>query len=476
MVRRLIAIVAVVVVAGACGDSGDVTETTEAAATTSSVPATAPTATTATSVAPPATLGVNPLTIRAIEDAELVLMTLKPRDLPVAGFSLVTQKAVPNTEAVREALLDPIDEAEDIELYGRLSGARASFQSTRLRIDTRGVLQIHTAINLFETDDGASGYLSDFLQDAAKGIGAPRPTDLQVGGARPFVVEEIGSEAIGLTIEETPFGEDEPVQYETMIGFRVGTVLAFVSLVHTEDLDFRLRALEMAAVLESQVLAVLRGNIRTPTPPPELRPLEAFAFRYIQVVDRRTVLAEIAAEGIVVLPDTVFCDFTLTIDGRAESTKYVVIGDRAWSDAGRGFIEESPDSHFLAADILFCPGWAVPLEDSGLDVAIQRSAPLAIELEDGSDALAYTMELPDLEEMGFIPEDAGLTVERFDVVTAVLEPWVVELDLELSGRAPAFVTAFGEEFEGPSNEFVRLRFHFEVTRINDPELAVEAPE
>ncbi len=476
MVRRLILIVAVLVVAGACGDSGDVTEATLAPTNTVAAPFTGPLPTTATSTAPPTTLRANPLTNRAIDDAELVLMTLKPRDLPVAGFSRETQKAVPNSEAVREALLDPVDEAEDIDQYGRLSGARASFRSTRLRVDTRGVLEIHTVVSLFDTDDGASGYLADFFQDAAKGIGAPRPTDLQISGVQPFVVEQIGSEAIGLTISETAFGEDEPNQYETVVGFRVGSLLAFASLLHAEDLDFRIRALEMAAVLEEQVLGVLRGNIRTPPPPPEPVPLESFAFQYTQVVDRRTVLAVVEAEGIVVLPDALFCDFTLTIDGRPDNTKYIVIDDRAWSDAGRGYIEESPDSHFLAADILFCPGWAVPLQDSGLDVAIQRSVPLPIEREDGSEALAYTMELRELEEMGFIPEEAGLTVERFDVVTPVLEPWVVELDLELSGRAPAFVAAFGKEFEGPSNEFVRLRFHFELTRINDPELVVEAPE
>ncbi len=478
--RRLTLIVVVTVVAGACS-GGAVIETIPRTTTSTVAPEPNTTAVATTEVVtPPSTLEANPLTNRVIGDDELVLMTLKPRDLPLAGFALDTQKAVPNDAAIREALLDPIDEAEDIETYGRLSGARASFRSSRLTVDRRGVLEIHTAINLFETDDGASGYLADFLQDSAKGIGAPRPTDLQIGNASPFVVEELGSEAIGLTVGETVFGESEPTQYETTVVFRVGSLLAFTSLVHAEQDDFRLRALEIGAIVEEQVLAVLRGNIRPPEPEPVPDPLVAFAFRFEQVIDRRTVVAEVEAEGVVVLPDATFCDFTLTIDGRPDSKEYIVIGDLAWFnaqfDANPSFSPLSKDTHILRADMLYCPGWAVPLRDSGLDVALRRSVPFEVELEDGADGLAYTMGLRELEEMGFLPEGSGLTVERFDVVTPVLEEWVLELDLELSGRAPAFVDAFGDEFDGPSDELVRLRFHFEVSRINDAELAVEPPE
>ncbi len=426
------------------------------------------------------TLADNPLTRREISDAELLLMTMGPADLPLPGFEEFSRDLVPNDIQAITSLLDAADESVDVANFGRTSGARAGFSFPRLPVALRGVLEMHTAVALFDDSAGASGYLADFLGDAAKGIGGGRPTDLKTVRMEPFAVDQIGDEAIAFTLAQAEFATSDAVRFETLVAFRIGRLLAFASVVHAEDDDFRLRGLELAGAMEEQVLGVLRGTIRVPDPPPEPEDLKAFAFRFSQEVDRGVQLTKVETKGVVdVVNSALSCEFSLAVDNLVDSKRYVVIGDEAWFDiVGDGtssYTKAQPNTFFLTRDVSFCPGWAVPLEDSRLDAVVARLDPTPTVAAGGRDAFAYDLGQAELEEIGFLPANSGIQVTRFQVVTDALEPWLVGLDLEVTGAPSRFIETFGSEFDGFASGRIALRYALTVDLVNDPELFVEPP-
>ncbi len=443
-------------------------------------PATTAAATTTTLPPTTTTVPANPLTRREISEAELLLMTMSAGDLPLPGFQEYRRELVPNDIQAITSLLDAADEGVDVAEFGRVTGARAAFDFPRLPVALRGVLEMHTAVALFATDVGASGYLADLVTDAAKGIGGGRPTDLKTVSMDPFEVDQIGDEAVGFTLAQAEFTADDPFRYETLVAFRVGRVLAIASVLHAEEDDFRLRALELAADLEQQVLGVLRGTIRVPEPPPEPEDLEAYAFRFSQEVDRGVQLTRVDTSGIVdVVADAFSCDFKLAVDNLVDEKRYVAVGDDVWfdvlGDGSPGFTKAEPNTFFVERDIAFCPGWAVPLEDSRLDEVVAGLDPIPTEAAGGRDAFAYSLGQADLEAIGFLPSGSGIRVTRFEVVTDALEPWLLGLELDVTGPTRAFVSTFGEEFEGFDAGQIALRYRVTVDLVNDPELFVEQP-
>ncbi len=441
-----------------------------------------PPPTTAATVPPTTAPLGNPLTRRVISDAELLLMTMEADELPFPFFVLDRRELVANADAALVALREAGDEADDIARYGRQNGARADFSLPRLPVARLGVIGVHVNVQLFTTISGASGYLADFFDDASKRIGGGRPTDLEILAMEPFVVEDIGEEAVAFTLRLAPFGDEEQASFETLVALRLGRIVAFGSVIHEEDADFRLRAISLAERLEQHLLDVLRGTVRPPEPEPEPEPLTAYAFDFEQRIDRGLQLTTVETQGAVVVDDNAMaCTFELAVDFLAEEKRYVIIGDEAWfdivGDDSPGFTKSSLDTAFLESDVIFCPGWAVDLADSRLDVALRDKQGERVEVgEEGRVGLRYELGKADLAVMGFLPESTGIAVNEFVVVTDATEPWLLELDLEVTGPSRSFVVAFGDEFEGVDVGRITLAYEFRVTRVNDPELTVERPE
>ena len=245
----------------------------------------------------------HPLTTRSIAPTELLLMMPTEDDLGdlAAEFILDDGHLEANSEVVRTSLQDRTDEAVDIELFGRLNGARSVFRPRALLFGDSDLSSIHASVALFHSEAGASGYLADFALDAAKGIGAAAPTRLEVLDQHPFAVDVVGDETVAFTLDHGSPGEGTTLESETVIAFRVGRVLAVTSVTHEPEGDFRVRAIELTQTLEQRVLGVLRGTIREVEPIPEVvqEPLVSYAFHFAQVIDSRGAAAKATASGVV---------------------------------------------------------------------------------------------------------------------------------------------------------------------------------
>ncbi len=482
-VAKLIGLLtAMVLAAAACSDTA--AEPTATPPPPTPPPPTRPPLTAPVTVPPPTTttttrpLLPNPLTNTEVSQEQLMLMAGDDADLRgiVAGYRLDQRLNEPNAEAARKSLLDPGDEADDIEAFARESGARAVYKP-RTAPD-QGVTEVHVWVHLFADEAGASGYLDDWFLDATKGIGGGHPAALRITSVAEFTVQDVGDESLGVVLEESVPGDAEPQLYETLVAFRIGRLLVFTSLVSEGDDDLRIPVIQLADLLEDRALAVLRGTIRPPEPPPPATELRAFAFEFAQRVFRPRTKVEAEASGIVVRPDRVQCEVNVAVDDFPEVKRYVAIGDRAWYDLPEdlvpGLTETDRSTDFVTADLLFCPGWTVLAEDSGLNFAVADAVSAPTEVG-GRAGLSYRLGSRELRAMGYLPFESEIDVDRFDVVLDATEPWVLSLDIELSGLAPQFVAAFGDEFAAGERDQVRMELSLRVTRINDPELAVEEP-
>ena len=347
----------------------------------------------------------------------------------------------------------------------------------QVRIGPSDITGIQTWVSLFTTEEGASQYLEDFVQDAAKGVGGGHPSDLAIATADGFVVDEVGQEATGLILAEGAPGL-EPQVYETLVVFRVGRILGFASVLAPDDSDRRVRAVNLAEVLEARMVGVANGEIAPPPPPPELQAVEGYAFTYHQVIDRGSSRAIITTSGIEMGPDSLQCLLEFELEGLKTQREYVVDGDLVWlddADAAEPGFELVPLEGFgVQGDLIYCPGWPIVIDDSGLDLVIALLEPVEIDL-DGIPALSFELGAEAAESIGLINEGSSVQVDRFDLVVDVEQPWMRQLFIELSGSRTAFVSTFGDGFSGPDGSRVSVTIEATAGRFNDPELAVFTP-
>ncbi len=432
-------------------------------------------ATTSTTV--PATIvGPDPKTAGEISDDQLLFMTLDPEALGDAyrGFEEVSRVLEDNLTLARKTLQDPSDEANDIAVTGRAAGARAELRPRAVRVGTGDISVLQSWVSLFDTDEGAAAYLDDFVQDAGKGIGGGIPTDLEVLSAESFALDPIASQTAGLILSEQLSGGF--VRYQTLVGFRVGRLLGFVSVVHADDGDRRLRVIRLAEALLGRIEAVLSGELVPPEPPPVLEDLASYRFEYRQTTDKGRSQASITATGIEIVGEALKCRLVFDFDGLSADRTYVIVGDSAQvidqNAPIPAYEATSRDAFNTASDLIYCPGWPVELLASGLDVVLAGRPIVEITVEDDLPAVLYELDEAAAVAIGFLPAESGISVDRFEVTTDDVNPWVRMLVLELSGRTSAFARAFGEEFAQSAGNRVEVAIEFSATGFNDPSLEV----
>lgn len=420
----------------------------------------------------------DPRTAREITEGQLVLMTLTPDSLgeDYQGFEEVSVATEANLELARKTLQDPSDEADDIASFGRSVGARAELRPRSVRVGASDIASLHSWVSLFDTDEGASAYLADFVQDAAKGIGGGIPDDLEVIGAESFALDDIGTETIGLVLTEDV--GDDIFRFQTLVVVRVGRLLGFVAIVHPDDGDRRLRAIQLAEALRDRVDSVLDGELVPPEPPPILEALTAYRFEYRQTVDKGSASATIVASGVDIVGEALECRLVFDLDGLANDRRYVIVGDDVQifdvNADEPGFEATSRDAFNTAIDLIYCPGWPVELLASGLDV-ILAGRPILEVIDDGVPSILFTLDAAAAASIGFIPKGSPIEVDRFEVVIDAVNPWTRSLVLDLSGSAREFADAFGDEFTEFEGSSVKASIEFTVSDINDPTLEVLVP-
>lgn len=474
-------------VATAC--TGSVTSDTDAPDTVGTVPAVTSAPTETTEATTPVTLVATTTTTTVptlvstdgpIGDRELLFMNPDPDALGEAydGFEVVTLAVEPNLEVVRQAVLDSADEEEDILTFGRTSGARIEMLPQQSRIGGGDLVGVQTWVSVFETDEGASDYLNDFVQDAAKGIGGGHPSDLAVAEANAFVVEDLGQESIGLILAEGRPGSD-PLLFETLVAFRVGRILGFASVLHPDEADHRVRSLALAQVLEGRMIGVVDGTIEVPDPEPVAVPIESYEFSYTQTVRKGGSVATIKSNGVEIEPGQLQCLIELDLDGLVTQREYIVEFEDVWLDDADaqdpGFKPVPKEQFEVQADLIYCPGWPVPIENSGLDIVLAGRTAEEVQIDEEAVALRYELDFDAAAGIGFVDADSSISVDTFEVIVDEEQPWIRSFVLEISGSASAFAADFGSEFTSSPGNSVSVRLEATAGRFNDPELEVLLP-
>ena len=504
---RLKAVILVVaVVATACAATPQADSTPVA---TGPPPTATPPSTTVETLPTPTTLPMpvlpNALTQGLIDADTLALMPMQRLDAPLAGFvaSVVSEES---NETAADRLPPSYDEAADHVTFGRENGYRSILRPTRF--NGTGTLAVDTWVATFTTALGASDYLEDYAKDLAKRGDAGRAPDLVASEVRTFPVEEVGEEAAGFIIvaEDPTSGKS---YQETIVAFRIGRLLAFASLFREDDVDARIPLLHVAMAFEDRIISVLDGTFEIVELPPapelvgyEFSYRQALTQRYRYVVptegvededgeggdgggeedpettipvvwDSETDTTTVQSEGIVI-GDDVQCSVRITSQATSIRRTYVVTGGLAWvSDGGRAYKEIEPNDEPWAADLVYCPGWAPDRTDSAVRPVTR---PGTGQLEPYGDGVAerFTLDRDGLVAIGLGGEDgAGITVSRFEILTAGEGPWVVELALRLSGSTAALERAVGPGFYPGAS--VSIDITFEAGRMNDPELSITSP-
>ena len=208
--------------------------------------------------------GTTDLTDCEISDGELVAMILPLADLGPAyadlEFELGSQLRT-NEDAAEDAF-DGEDEAEDIVRFGRVTGYAEGFISLEALSNREGVFAIGTIVAIYESGDGASGYLRDDLEDMRREVGVNPDSDAgMLERLDEYHPEGIGDEYVGIFAYYTP-GEAEPLPSNlTWVKFRRGRLIGEVTIVRFDEEDVREEVTELARKLDERILAVLRGEI-----------------------------------------------------------------------------------------------------------------------------------------------------------------------------------------------------------------------
>jgi hypothetical protein len=525
--RRVSTLVLLVgLVASACATSADpAAEETATAPPTTTEPAALAATPASETLPPPPTIHEpivpNPLTQGRIDAEMLALMPMPRLDAPLAGFVASVITPEPNEVAV-DRLPPSYDEAADHAAFGRENGYRSILRPTRF--NGTGTLAVDTWVATFTTATGASDYLEDYAKDLAKKGDAGRAPGLVPTEVRAFPVEEVGEEAAGFVIvaEEPSTGA---TYQETILAFRIGRLLAFTSLFRDDDADVRIALLEVAGAFEARIVSVLDGTLEIVEVPPEPE-LMAYAFSYRQSLTQRyryvvvpdgvddsisdvegddvvdgeggdgggdagdeggdvtdttapvqwqseTSATSVQADGVVVGED-VECSIRISSPAMSIRRTYVLAAGKAWvADGGRSFEEIDQYAEPWAADLVYCPGWSPDRDASGVRAVTRPGTGELVPYGEGM-AERFVLNRDDLVTIGLGGEDgSGITVSRFEILTAGEGSWVVDLTLRMSGAAVAIERAVGPGFYPGAS--LSIDVAFAADRLNDPELSITIP-
>ena len=216
--------------------------------------------------------GGKDLTDRDITGADLVAMVLLQEDFgskygqfqfdeDSSGFSS-------NDEHIENSF-DQEDAEEDVERFGRVTAYREGYSPPTGPSGDSGVTFIRSEVALYEDADGASGDLTDTVEDT-KDLQGMTDEGLTLEDVDEFEPDDIGDESVGLilTVSTSDNGEEE---FFSIIAFRRGRLIGAVLIVQFGREDPREELGELAGKLDERIQAVLEGEIEprgTPSPVP----------------------------------------------------------------------------------------------------------------------------------------------------------------------------------------------------------------
>lgn len=149
------------------------------------------------------------------------------------------------------------DEAQDLERFGELKSYQDGYSREEAFQEGTGPLRVGTTVYLFKSGKGASDYLEDDIADLKGEVGKERGL-ITIRSVERFAVEGIGDESEGLQIISTYLTEYGMLAvYQTMVSFREGGILAFVSVMRLDNTNMNIQVTALARKLDQRIWAVL---------------------------------------------------------------------------------------------------------------------------------------------------------------------------------------------------------------------------
>ena len=473
--RRAVLATAVVLLATACSGGGT-PPAGEAAADTAGSPAEPGAGTTTTTTTePPLAAGdrSGPGTLGAIP--------LFPDELPGA---LTHLEFDPLSSGYRTggsdltAAIDPSDEADDVIGFGLIAEFSTHYgDPSGLRITTEGVA--------FETADGASGYINDWVEDLRLGAATTEPG---VSDLVEFTAEHIGTaadEAIRATYLIEYLGGDRARSIAGgALVVRSGDLVAWAwatgpdPAVVAEALDL------LQPPVTGHLLGVASGELGPRpgtglglTPAPTVA-LDSFRFEYAYGVESTDPAAGFSVEviGEFEAPDLTSCRISITEGNREPVQTYLVVaGALVWMGDLTGY-QQVPLRHPAALSALpVCPGHPIFWETTTLHRIPDRPGETAE--FGGIPVRRYDLagDLAALDDLGYF-EDEAAQILRYEVARAVDGGWPIEVTIERETDLASARLTFGLPHSGlnPALEattFTRLR----LAHLDDPGITVDVP-
>ena len=357
-----------------------------------------------------------------------------------------------NTALLAAALLDPDDEAADIAGFGRLTGAAARY--------TGEGCEAHAWIDLLRDAEAAHGYLNDTAGDISKRTGGSHAPEIDLAAAADFPVEGIGDEALGLILT---LNEPAGLSTETVILFRSGRLVGFVSVVRLGEADDRVAVQHLAEEMAARMLAVM---LAADPPAPEAEGPEAYGFTFEQAVTAETGAWTLSATGRVVSGDLT-CRVRAAGPGVDLDRDLILVGDRLWArDHGtgeyRGWAGATRPSGRCS---LFCPAWPTGATAAGLSPLVTGEP--AHHVVSGVEALGYRADTAGLAAA--VGADLGdAAAEVFNFWIAADTGWVLEVNLSVSGAGADLAPLLGPLPVPAGSATLTARHRLDLAAATDP--------
>ena len=197
-------------------------------------------------------------TARQISDDELAEMVLALTDFGAgyAGFQ-AEDNGLRTIDQIVAGDLDPDDERADLERFGWASAYEEFYANPQADNETSGVLAVGSTVNLFDTAQGADGYLEDSKEELTTQVGmstgAVTIADIQKFDAA------VADEAVGAIVKGDVKTEQTPRTqlWQIAIIFRHGRLVAVVTMYSSEEPQSQDTVNDLAVLFDENISAVL---------------------------------------------------------------------------------------------------------------------------------------------------------------------------------------------------------------------------
>jgi hypothetical protein len=206
---------------------------------------------------------------QAISNDELAQMGLALGDFGADSVSFQPDEdnGIRTLDQVADDDFDPEDERADLERFSWAAGYQEFYLGAQAMAETSGVFVVGSSVNLFETVEGASGYLEDSRAELRTQVGKTNK-GVTVQDIQEFDAD-IADGAVGAVFQGSVEAEQGSSTrfWISALTFRHGRLVATVGIYSFEEGQFQDRLKGLGRQLDQYIGSVLSGKAPAkPTP------------------------------------------------------------------------------------------------------------------------------------------------------------------------------------------------------------------